>query len=268
MSEEEREVEQDAPEPETPEKETPEFDYEAEARKEGWVSQEEWVEAGKPEDSWKPAKDFYDAGQQILPIVTAKNKRLERELNQLKSQVEKMGRMNEQSLQMQRDAWQKELKKQKAKAISDGDGEKVTEIDDQLDKLNAPPPPEQDTATHEALREFYEGNPWYTTDEDMSVFADAQANKLRSQDPNMPPKELLARVAAKTKDAFKHKFQSKRTPAVESGTRGPTKPSKKKDYANLPSEAKDACNRFLENIPKGQQEAYRQRYVENYFEQE
>lgn len=261
------EVEQDAPQ-------TEEFDYEAEARKEGWVSEEEWVEGGKPAEIWKPAKDFYDAGQTILPIVQAKLRRVEeerrREKEQFDSRLKKIESQNESTLKMQREAWEKELKKQRATAIRDGDGEKVNELDDRIQQLREAPRAEEyvNPDAQAALNEFMERNTWYSADEDMQTYADAYAAKLRHQDANMGAREILTRVAAKTTDAFKHKLQPRKAPAVESSTRGPSSTSKKKDYANLPGDAKKACDVFLDNIPDSQQDEFRKRYVANYYSAE
>jgi hypothetical protein len=250
-------------EPQTPEVE--EFDYEGSARSEGWVSKEEWVEAGKPEGAWKPAKDFYEAGQQILPIVQAKNKRLESELNDLRTKVERMAKNHDMTLQMQKEAWEKELKTAKARAIRDGDGDKVNEIDDQLSKLRQQPSAQEyaNPEAQQALAEFMSQNEWYRTDEDMALYADALAMKIRSQDQSISPRELLTRVAAKTSEAFKK--PSKKTPTVESSTRGSPRQSKRKDFDSLPSDAKATCERFLDNIPTNQRDTFRQKYVENYY---
>jgi hypothetical protein len=254
---------------ETPEEEqeatTEEFDYEESARSEGWVSKEEWVESGKPEGAWKPAKDFYEAGQQILPIVQAKNKRLQNELNDLRNRVERMSKTHDMTLKMQREAWEKELKTAKVKAIRDGDGEKVIEIDDQLDQLRNQPSDEgyANPDAQAALQEFMSNNDWYGADEHMTTYADAIANNLRAANPNMAPRELLTMVTAKTQDAFK--TTKKKAPTVEAPTRGAARPSKKKDYDSLPSDVRKACDSMIDNVPANQQKEFRQKFVENYY---
>lgn len=267
MNEEVKELEET---PEVEQEEAPEFDYEAEARKEGWVSEDEWVEAGKPAASWKPAKDFYDAGQTILPIVQAKLRREQQERERIEGRMKKLEAQNESNLKMQREAWEKELKKQRATAIRDGDGEKVNKIDDDLQKLREAPRAAEyeDPDAKAALHEFMERNTWYSTDEDMQVFADAHAHKLRQQNPNMGGREILNRVEAKVNSVFKPKTNQRQAPVVESSTRSAPKPSKKKDYDSLPGDAKKACDVFLDNIPAGQQDEFRKRYVANYYSAE
>lgn len=256
--------------------EAPEFDYEAEARKEGWVSEEEWVEAGKPADAWKPAKDFYEAGQTILPIIQAKLRKEQearrKDQEQFNKRLQKLEKGHHDNLKLQKEAWEKELKAQRAKAIRDGDGEKVNQLDDQLHKVRQVEPepesaPQIDEASKAAVSAFEEANPWYGPQEDMTLYADAAAMKLRAENPQMPPDELLNRVAARTKAAFKVQT-AKRTPTVEGSTRSASSSSKKRDYANLPPEAKRACDDFLDSIPAGQQDEFRKRYVANYYSAE
>ncbi len=57
-----------------------ERNFEAEARKEGWVSKEEWEAKGKDPSLHKDAKSFVEAGEKILPILKSKVDRLEKEL--------------------------------------------------------------------------------------------------------------------------------------------------------------------------------------------
>lgn len=274
MTEEVKNAEVEQEEREAPE--APEFDYEAEARKEGWVSEEEWVEAGKPADAWKPAKDFYEAGQTILPIIQAKlrKEQTERRKDQerFEKRLQKLENMGRETLKMQREAFEKELKAQRAKAIRDGDGEKVNQLDDQLQKVRQvepeqPAAPQIDDASKAAVSAFEDANPWYGSDENMTLYADAAAMKLRAENPQMPPDELLSLVANRTKAAFKVQ-SNKRTPTVEGSTRSASSSSKKKDYANLPPEAKRACDDFLDSIPAGQQDEFRKRYVANYYSAE
>lgn len=273
MTDENAEVEHE--EQEAPE--TPEFDYEAEARKEGWVSQEEWVEAGKPADSWKPAKDFYDAGQTILPIVQAKLKREQdarrRDQEEFNKRLRRLEKTSGEALKLQREAYEKELKKQRATAIRNGDGEKVNEIDDQLEQVRsagseaAPEAPAIDEASQAAVRAFEAANEWYGTQEDMTLYADAAAMKIRAENPTISAEDLLNRVAARTKAAFKVQT-GKRTPTVEGSTRSSSRPSKKQDYDSLPSDAKRACDEFVDSIPVAQQAEFRKRYVANYYRAE
>lgn len=250
--------------------------YEELARVDGWVSQEEWVAQGKPETLWKPAKEFYEVGQQILPVVNAKNKRLERELQDLQGRMAKLAKANETSLKLQQDAYEKELKAAKAKAIRDGDGDKVNDLDDELAKIRqvrtAPQSePTPDPITAEAFQQFRNRNPWYGTDRGMSVYADVIAEEIKAQDPSISGPELLLKTEFKVKEKFNMATPVSKKPtatAVEPSTRAPTKPASKKSYEALPSEAKQACDNLLRAVPASQRDSFKTRYVDSYYSNE
>ena len=52
-------------------------EIEEEARKLGWVKQEEWK--GDP-DKWRPAEEFVERGRNIVPIMRERLEKLEKEL--------------------------------------------------------------------------------------------------------------------------------------------------------------------------------------------
>ena len=61
-----------------------ERDYEAEAKIQGWVPQDEWKGS---EAAWSPAEEFIHRGEQINPILRKNNERLLRELEATKKQM-------------------------------------------------------------------------------------------------------------------------------------------------------------------------------------
>lgn len=241
-----------------------ERDYESEARKEGWVSQDEWVDQGKDPDAWRPADEFVKRGEEISGY---KIKKLERELNDTRKRLDSMSKESERALKLQQDAYEKELKSARAQAIASGDGEKVNELDDQLDELReqrraakeAPKEPVDDTA----VREFYEKNgSWYGKDSDLTELADGFGWAFKAQHPNAAPEEILEHIERKMKPHVKGKMEKK--PTVEGATRGTSKRTKEKTYDNLPSEAKQMCDQMLARIPAGQRDAFKQKYVEGF----
>lgn len=259
-------------------------DYEVEARKYGWVPKEEFRD---DESKWRPAKEFVERGQEILGFVR-------KELNKTKEQLA-AERAEFENFRKEADEFKKyrekaeenaykralaELKDQKKKAIELGDGDAVVEIDDEIDKIKtekqaakAAPTETVDLVKVQNQRILNswiaDGNEIFAKDAEVMQLANDYADVVR-----LDPKtkhlvgiEYLDAVAEKVREAAPHKFgnpaRTKPSAVGASGDASRTVTGKKKSYADLPEDAKKACDKFVKNgwLTK-------EKYVEDYFQGE
>lgn len=243
-------------------------DIESAAKAEGWAPKEDW--RGDPE-AWVDAPTFVQRGKEILPIVQKKlddqmevANSLRSELDDVKQTAAQFREFQKQRVEETKRYYQQQitdLKELKKQAIADADGDQVVKIDDQIDEAKAAQqnvqPPSNDG--QKILDDWVKKNEWYGKDEVLRSFADGYAtNELAGK---FEGAALLNELEKKVKTTFPEKFENKKreTSAVDSGGGKPTK--RGKSYNDLPSEAKDACENFIEMVPGYTKEMY----VEEYF---
>ena len=115
-----------------------------------------------------------------------------------------------------------QLKLQKVEAIKEGDGERVVQIEDAIEKTEKPQP-ESDPV----FDKWAESNEWYTTDKFLAVEADKVAQGYLSQ--GLRGIELLNTMSEHMKELYPKKFEPEkaRPAAVEGDTNGGKRPSSK-----------------------------------------
>lgn len=193
----------------------------------GWMPLEQWKEAGRDEDDWKPAKVFLEHGEMIGKIRTQS-----RELDEHRQALRFMNEKNKQVYETGYKAALTELRAQKREALAEGDLVKADEIDEKIDATKdelaqvrrAPPVmPRQPDPEHAA---WLERNPWYS-DGVMQKFADSLAieyiNVNRGQ---VTPADVRDYVEKEVKKEFAHKFKPKTQGAPSPDGEGRT-PGKK-----------------------------------------
>lgn len=237
-----------------------------EARAQGWVPKEEFR---GDENDWIDADTFVKRGKEINPILRKNNERIQRELDATKHQMEELRKATEEFKKFQKEAYEnklhayeeeiQDLRALKKKAITDGDGDLVGELEDKIDELkekkaSAKPveedkkePPVNPEVT-QAIAEWVDKNKWYKEDVKMAAAANAVADTIRKTDPTLIGREFLDKVDAELLDLFGPEKLGKKTrprSPVE-GSSGPSDEGKpnKKSYENLPAEAKAACDKF------------------------
>lgn len=243
----------------------------------GWKPLEDFE--GDPE-KWTDSETFLELHSRNNGALRAANKKQAAEFAELKREMATQAAMTksifDQQIKKQKEEFDNQvafLKAQKRNALRDGDHGTAADLDEQIDELKerGPDIPEvkpQQTQTQKEwteipeLVEFNERNPWMQTDEDMSVFAVAKAQALRTKHPNMPLKELLIETETATRKVFPQKFGSQRQSPVEAGDRGSNNaPAGAKTYQSMPKEARDACDDFVAD-----KYGKREDYVKMYFE--
>lgn len=246
-----------------------ERDFAKEASADGWVPQDQWK--GDP-NKWIPAEDFVKRGETILPIVQAKYRKemakvteLERKVEEQSSVFNEFRTFQEQALakaKQDREAAIAELELQRAKAITDGDGQTFTQADQKLQQMRAQAPakPSPQKESPEVLA-WKSENPWYESDATLTAIADGLSGVVAKENPGLKGKAFLDKLTERVKSEVPHKFENPRRQEqlTDAGTRKGS--SKSKGYDDLPADAKSACDRFVSTIKGFTKEQYLSQYT-------
>ena len=190
--------------------------HEETARTQGWVSKEEWVEAGRDEAEWRPAKEFVDRGDLYKSLHSTK-----RELKQTQAALTALQRHHQYVYDRAHKQAITDLKKERRFAMKDEDLERVEEIETEIENLEKEHQIEavklaQAKAQTEAagvnpeFQQWVDKNIWYLQDSDMRDFADAQGLIYMNKNPGLPPAQVLSHVESKIRKAYPEKFGVKK----------------------------------------------------------
>jgi hypothetical protein len=204
-----------------------------------------------------------------------------KEIDSIKASVEEFKKFQKESFDRKAVELQvqiADLKAKKKEAIAEGNGDLVVDIDDQIDEIKEAQREAKDAAKEKdaaeakqntsvpedpALQEWLGKNSWFGPDSEMTDVANGLGASVRRQFPHLSGQEFLTKLDEKIAEYFPEKILGKKAKgnAVDSSgdVRGGSS-SGKKSYDNLPSDAKQACDRFIKNgWIKSKQE-----YVDNY----
>lgn len=255
--------------------EAPSTDYEAKASDMGWVPQDEW--RGDPK-LWRPAEEFVKRGENLIPILNDRIKRLE-------SDFKMAAKVNEQELtNIKKESYEKakaeydaklvSLKDAEIRAFQEGDQEEFEKVREAKENL-APPKEvvveEQNTMSPD-FEPWVKKNPWYTEDKELHAYADnigqAMVTAARENNEFISDAELYKRVESAVKAAFPAKFTNPKR-EEPSGVEGATPAPKKSDskaFADLPSDAKGQYERMRKKFALQNREITKEQYAEAYYE--
>jgi len=155
-----------------------------------------------------------------------------------------------------------DIRKQKAEAVSLGDGDKVVELDDQLDALKQAQqeviqekkqPEQKPTGPNKEYLTWVKSNLWFETDSELRALANIVSQEITLESPSLTDAEYLEEITKRVKESAPDKFENPNrrmsTTTGSSDGRSPgTSKTSKKTYENLPPEAKAACDKFVRNI--------------------
>jgi ribosomal protein L29 len=249
---------------------------EQEARTQGWVPLDEFR---GPEEHWTDAETFVKRGYEINPILRKHNKELKAELEKVRLDAKEAIEAAKEFREYQKTEFEKkrktletdlaDLRSQRKDAISSGDGDTVDAIEQKIEsvkqevasiktptepEVNTPPPPVDAT-----LQGWLDKNDWYGVDEEVTELTNTLAASIRRKNPQLVGQEFLTALDARLVERGIKEEKKATAPTVEGGSgRGPTTTSKK-SYANLPADAKAACDKFVKQKLMTQEE-----YVQAY----
>ncbi len=244
----------------------------AKAEKMGWSPKDQFK--GDPA-KWRPADEFVERGENMLPLVKAQVKRQEREIAELKAGMKQIAEYHDKTAQREYAKALQELREQRAEAIAKGDGAAFDKVDGEIDKLKKDletkaAPAQQKDDNDPLFQEWLSRNRW-AEDAEMQLVGEAIAKGLMSKGEKATGLDLLDLVTKEVKRRYPEKFENPRrnTAAAVEGGAGPRKGGGK-TYADLPAEARAACERMAKNgyadKPKEMAE-FKAQYTKNYFEE-
>ena len=216
-----------------------------EARAMGWVPEEEWQ--GDPE-RWRPAEEFVERGNNILPIVRKQRDELKKELetviksqgDQFKKEIAQIKKEVRSTLEKEYEQKLKELSEKEIQAVQDGDVDTYTELQAEKENLKKPA---QET---EAFVEWKKDNDWWGTDEDLTEFAIGASVTLKEKIDKgevapMSELDFYKKVEERVKQTMAHKFtnENREKPNMAEGSTNKETETGKQDWNSLPKSAKE-----------------------------
>ena len=216
-----------------------ERNYEEEAQAMGHVSKEDWK--GAP-DKWTTPQEFVERNESFVPFLKKAKKELEAEVEQIRSDVQMMAKINKEERETARlagyakataeyEAKLVTLSEKKIEAIENGDTAAFVKIEQQEKKLKAPAAPQQvsqldlQAGEDPGFTKWKTENPWFEEDEVLNTYIIGRAQKIGWENPKMTDAEIRKQAKSDTKKAFPHKFENPNRDghnSVEGGGNGPT----------------------------------------------
>ena len=233
------------------------------ATKMGWTDKENFK--GDPE-KWRPAAEFVERGENMLPIMKSKLQRQDRKIADLEKSIKEFAEYHSKTEQRAYEKAMKELKEKQVEAVATADSESFAKIDKEIEELNkrVPAPKiDQTVAADPVYIEWASRNKWVETDEVMLAYAEKKGEQL-FKTTTIRGKELLEAVEREVKAKFPDKFVNPRratAPAVE-GAASAAKTSGK-TYADMPKDARDSCDRMVKNYGIKKEDFVRTWHEEN-----
>ena len=221
------------------------------ARRMGWRPRGEYT--GDP-TRWVDAESFLRRGEEILPIVQANNRQLERALEKANAQIAEMQDtfrdFRDHHSETEQRAYERALEDWLEEAAEAGDADGVEAATREIESLRhagAEWPGDDDGQPLDRglFDSFVADNPWFEDEPVMRGAALALAERLHAQGLTEPQAQL-AEVARRIRLEFPQRFENPRrrqaaavegAPGVRRAVRG--------TFADLPPEARAACDRFV-----------------------
>lgn len=237
----------------------------------GWAPKEEW--RGDP-DKWTDAATFIKTGPEILKTS------LRRQDEQLKKMGDTLEEFKGHYQNVQATEYKRAIavvKAERRQAVEDGDVEAVDAFDGQIEELGdaikASVPEEKREATPDDDPNFKNWhsrpeNSWYNSDVFLTSKADNEiAPTIAKMFPDLIGTEgFYNKVTEETKKAYPDKFGNKnrrKAPSVEGAGELGGRSTGKQTYADLPTDAKAACKKFVDQGLMTKEE-----YTKDFFEME
>lgn len=276
-----------------------------EARSMGWAGKDEW--RGDP-DAWVDAKTFLQRGRTILPILQKNNEGLRGQLTQLSGKIssletslqaanatiEALEESHAADLEEQVKAARAQLRKELAAASRDGDHDAIADITEKMTQLNdanieaggdddgSPrkgKKPEKQAKTqepaplHPEVAAWYSANPDFVKNRRKVALASVVAQELRENGDLSSGAAFLDKVAEEVDRQLGNTSRGSSKVAAGNGGGGRGgESSANKTYADLPPEAKAACDRQASRLvgPNRRHktlDSWHKSYVSQYFKE-
>jgi len=243
-------------------------EHEERASRMGWVPKDKF--RGNP-DTWVSAEEFARRGDEQVPLLRSQVRRLEQ---RDKENAEAIKQFSQFHAQVQENAYKQaleDLRREKIEARNSLDGERELLIDDKIEELRQYDPrkqvaaPVQQPQSDPVFDSWVAENKW-AEDEDAQAIGMIIGNKLRANGDTSSGKEFLDKIKLEMRKSPKYSHflgeqeNTNRAQAAAVGANSTAPKNRQKGYADLPSEAKQACDMF---VKKGF--ITREKYIKDFF---
>lgn len=239
------------------------------ARTLGWRPKEEFK---GDESRWIDAETFVRRGEDVLPILKANNRQMEKalaardsELSKVKATLERFAEHHNKTEQRAYERALRELKGDIAQAAAAGDVQGVLDKTEELSELQAEAkakPAAQDAPQEPPeFTAWKADNPWFGKDKALTAATAALGEELVGE--GYTGAALIKEVDKRLRAEFPNKFENparRQAATVEGGGAPPRKAGK--TYSDLPPDAKAACDDFVKRVPG----FTREKYVKDFFQ--
>jgi len=179
---------------------------EQDARRDGWLPQEEWE---GDSDEWVPAKEFNFRGSLMKRIQkeSKNSKQLRQELDQVRMTMKQLADHNKKLAAAERQEMIDDLNDIRKEAMESQDFDRMVKAEEKIKEVENLPeeipdveeaPPQE----HPAVAAWREENDWYDADPVMAGAADALAIQLRNENPNWEAERLLEALSSEMDSRF------------------------------------------------------------------
>lgn len=272
------------------------MDEEKEARAMGWVPREEWK---GDQSHWVDAPAFLERGRQVLPILSANNRKLVEQLTTTSAEVaalretvkaqeatvRALEESREEDVKAEVEAMRKELKEKLAAASREGDHDAIAELTEQLTELKVAArdaeldeeeaKPAKPAELPQEIKDWYSRNPEYVKNPRRMALAQAIAFEMRQGGEQATGAVFLDKVAEEVEKTLggEASGHSKVSGGNGGGGRRSGGEASGKSYEDLPSEAKAACDKMEARLVGPNRahktvESWRKSYVKQFFQSE
>lgn len=255
---------------------------EREAMEYGWAPEDQFK---GPKEKWRPAEDYlgwaktsgrlpkgeFENLKKEFPVIKQQNQQLQTQLGEIQETLKQFSEFSSKAEERAYERAKAELKAKAEQAAANADPAAARAAMDELDALKPPAPkPEprqqqQAPAVDPEIQSWIQRTTWFNRDNSLRAYATEKYGELERSKPGMSAAELLAETERLTKEKFPEKFgmaerERPASVATPSGQAVPSRRPGKKTYADLPADAKAACDRFVKTIPGYTQEKYVAQY--------
>ena len=240
------------------------MDIEERARAQGWKGPDEY--SGPPE-KFKDAEEFLRIAEEYAPVIKERNRRLVEQLDELNQKYDRQNQVlhnlakhHKRTAELAYQRALRELEKRRREAVELGDTTAFSEVEAEIQELHAAnmaepdPAPDQAPSANldkEAAEKWFQENPWFFDDLTLHMAAQAAGNIVDKKFPHYTAAEKLEWVKRTVMEAYPDRFEQhnekkdKLPPVLGSSVFGKGGKGKKKTYADLPPDAKKACDDFV-----------------------
>jgi len=228
-------------------------DAEREAKASGWVPKEQWKQDPR---KWKPAEEFLQFRDGVLPLVQRENRSLREENRQFKDRLAKLEADAAERTKRGDELSLETIKYERVQAAEIGDWKKVGELDEKLIEAKVaarikaqPQAPTIDPQTNEIWTGFVANNAW-ATEPKMQQLLTEKLLLMRQAGSILGGADLLEEAKDRIKREYPERFTRPRAPSMaEAGGANGAARSNTRTWSDLKPEAAQELEKFIEQNP-------------------